>query len=195
MANQFSSKYHSLEKREVLYEGFFNIEAYRLQRLSDSVPVNRYVVQRPDAAVILLFNKETDKLYFVKQLRAPAIQREVDPYLIELPAGVFESGENPELTVKREALEETGFKVESPTFLMAFYASPGTFSEKIYAYYAEVTEAQKVESGGGVMAEAEDIELLTVPRLTVYEWMDKHAIVDAKSLVTLQWFRSRDKSN
>jgi nudix-type nucleoside diphosphatase (YffH/AdpP family) len=194
MTDQFFTKYHSLQKREVLYEGFFNIEAYRLQRLSDQETINRYVVQRPDAAVILLFNKETDKLYFVKQLRAPALQRESDPYLIELPAGVFEPGENPELTVKREALEETGFKVESPTFLMAFYASPGTFSEKIYAYYAEVTHDQKVETGGGVVSEAEDIELLTVPRLTVYEWVDQNEIVDAKSLITLQWFRSRDNS-
>jgi nudix-type nucleoside diphosphatase (YffH/AdpP family) len=195
MANQYSTKYHRLAQREVLYEGFFNIEAYRLQRLSDQAPINRYVVQRPDAAVILLFNKETDQLYFVKQLRAPALEREADPYLIELPAGVFEPGENPELTVKREALEETGFKVDNPTFLMAFYASPGTFSEKIYAYYAEVTEEQKVEKGGGVVSEAEDIELLTVSRSTVYDWMDQNAIIDAKSLLTLQWFRSRDNSN
>ena len=185
-----TTKYHRLETREEIYKDFFTIEAYRLKRLSDDHPVTRYVVQRPDAAVILLYKRETDELYLVKQLRAPALQRETDPYLLELPAGVFEPGENPEVTVKREALEETGFRLESPQFLMAFYASPGTFSEKIYAYYSEVTDNQKVESGGGIMAEAEDIELLSVKRETVYQWMDEGLIKDAKSLVTLQWFRN-----
>lgn len=192
MSSLLTTKYHRLQKRETIYQGFFHIEAYQLQRLTDQAELTRYVVQRPDAAVILLYNQEEDGFYFVKQLRAPALQREADPYLLELPAGVLEAGEEPEQTIIREAREETGFAVDKPRFVAAFYASPGTFSEKIHAYYAAVTHRQQIDKGGGLESEAEDIELQLIPRLTVYQYMDTGTLVDAKTLISLYWFRYSD---
>lgn len=192
MADLLTTKYHRLLERETIYRSFFTIEAYQLQRISDGEPFTRYVVQRPDATVILLYNRDSDCLYFVKQLRAPALQREDDPYLMELPAGVLEPGEEPKETIIREAREETGFFVADPEFIHAFYASPGTFSEKIYAFYATVRNQDQVEAGGGLRNEAEDIELKPIPRQNVYQQMDNGDFIDAKTVLCLNWFRSRD---
>ena len=93
MADLLTTKYHRLQQRNTIHQGFFRIEAYELQRIADQESLTRYVVQRPDATVILLYNQDEDCFYLVKQLRAPALQREPDPYLLELPAGVLEPGE------------------------------------------------------------------------------------------------------
>lgn len=195
MADLLTTKYHRLQQRNTVHQGFFRIEAYELQRIADHESLTRYVVQRPDATVILLYNQDEDCFYLVKQLRAPALQREPDPYLLELPAGVLEPGEEAEQTIVREAREETGFAIPQPQFVKAFYASPGTFSEKIHAYYSTVTNEMRVEAGGGLATEAEDIELKAIPRLTVYQYMDEGYLVDAKTLVSLYWFRSQDNRN
>ena len=55
---------------------------------------------------------------------------------LELPAGHIEDGERPEVCAKRELEEETGYFARSWKKLGWFHPSPGTSSQKAYAYLA-----------------------------------------------------------
>ena len=126
--NRLETKYHKLLEKNCIYDGFFRINEFVIQKDEDNTNFKRFVVERPDATAILLYNRKEDTIVFVKQLRAPAFGREDDPYLLELPAGVLEPGENPEETIIREAHEETGYQIANPQHISSFYASPCTFS-------------------------------------------------------------------
>lgn len=58
----------------------------------------------------------------------------------ELPGGLIDSGEEPEIAAKRELLEETGYQVEKLISLGEFYPSFGSTDEKIYLFEAICTE-------------------------------------------------------
>ncbi len=180
---------HRLIQKDCIYDAFFRINEFLFLKKADNTQFKRFVVARPDATAILLYNRERDTFLFVKQLRAPAFEQEEDPYLLELPAGVLEPGEEPRQTIIREAREETGYTIDAPTFIKGFYASPGTFSEKIFTYYAEVTDNDKSHEGGGLDEEAEDLEILELDRREVFQKMENGLVMDAKSLVALYWFR------
>ncbi len=188
MANT-QTRHHSLISKDCIYDSFFRIHEFLIKKKADNEEFKRFVVTRPDATVILLYNRDEDTILFVRQLRAPAFGREAYPYLLELPAGVLEPGEGPQQTIVREAREETGYSVENPQLIKSFYASPGTFSEKIFAFYAEVTGEDQKDSGGGLDEESEDLEILELERNEVFKMMKEGDIMDAKTLVALYWFR------
>ena len=71
----------------------------------------------------------------------------------ELVAGVLEADESPEITIRREILEEIGYEVSDLVYISSFYVSPGGSTERIIIYYAEVDNEGKVSKGGGLESE------------------------------------------
>jgi len=189
MAGSSEKHPHRLIEKRCIYDAFFRINEFLFLKNSDESRFKRFVVHRPDATAILLYNNVNDTILLVKQLRAPAFGREEDPYLLELPAGIVEAGEEPRSTIIREAREETGYSISEPRFINAFYASPGTFSEKIHIYFAEVTPEDQTHKGGGLAEEMEELELKAYDRQTTFQMLDEGQIKDAKSQVALWWFR------
>lgn len=57
-------------------------------------------------------------------------------YVWELPAGKLEPGEPPELTARRELIEEAGVTASSWRSLGISLSSPGVFTERIHLYLA-----------------------------------------------------------
>src|SRR3954454_12706555 len=96
----------------------------------------------PDGRVMLIRNKR----YTIGQ------------YLVELPAGTLEKGEDPINCAGRELVEETGYLAGRLKPLGAFYSSPGILSEKMYAY-----AAYDLEQSNQALEEGEEIELNPVP--------------------------------
>ncbi|HPN61612.1 MAG TPA: NUDIX hydrolase, partial [Bacilli bacterium] len=66
---------------------------------------HREIVEHHGGVCGLAVNKE-GKILFVKQYRIA-----LDDFILELPAGKIEIGENPEATIVRELEEEIGIKV------------------------------------------------------------------------------------
>src|SRR5947209_18022129 len=90
----------------------------------------REVVRHPGSGVIVpLFDDGTVAL--VRQYRHPA-----GKYLLEIPAGSLESGEDPLVGAMRELEEEIGCTAASIEHLASFYVSPGFLSEKMNVYLA-----------------------------------------------------------
>jgi nudix-type nucleoside diphosphatase (YffH/AdpP family) len=108
--------------------------------------------------------------------------------LIEACAGLLDR-DNPEDCIKRETEEETGYKVSEVRKIFEAYMSPGSVTEILYFFVAAYTPNMKVNEGGGVEHEQEDIEVLELPFDEALQMIDTGAIKDGKTIMLLQYAR------
>lgn len=91
--------------------------------------VRREMIEHRGAAAMLAFD-ENKKVILVKQHRYP------HGYVLEIPAGTLENGEEPIKCAFRELEEETGYKAKKMTPLITYYPSIGYNTEIIYCFIA-----------------------------------------------------------
>lgn len=179
-----------VSEEDVFERLFFKVKEARLRHQLTSGGMSDELVRlnldRGDAAAAILHNVRAKTVVLVEQFRYSARQHQ-SGWLLELPAGIVKDGENPLDTIKRELLEETGYKIDAPQHVFTFYTSPGGTSERIFLYYARVTSANRVSEGGGLPAEKEDIRILGVKIDEALEKVRSGQIVDAKTIIGLQW--------
>ena len=94
----------------------------------------REVVAHPGAVGILPLTGD-GRIVLVRQFRYA-----VGRALLEIPAGTREPGEAPEVTARRELLEETGYRAGRLEELARFYTSPGWADEEIVLFRARALE-------------------------------------------------------
>lgn len=153
----------------------------RWQRLS------RETYDRGNGAAILLYDAERGTVLLTRQFRFPAyVSGHADGHLIEVCAGLLD-GDAPEQCVRREAEEETGYRVRRPHKLFEAYMSPGSVTEKLHFFAAEYAAENRVHDGGGDPEEGEDIELLEVSLDEAIAMTRSGAIEDAKTIMLLQY--------
>ena len=150
--------------------------------------LSRESYNRGNGTSILLYNKETQTVILTKQFRMPAYVNNVkDGMLMEVCAGALDKNESPEKCIIREVEEEVGYKVKSVKKVMESYMSPGAVTEKMHYFIAEYSEDMKINDGGGVESEDEEIEVLEVPFKEALEMVKTFKIKDAKTIVLLQY--------
>jgi GDP-mannose pyrophosphatase NudK len=147
---------------------------------------SRETYDRGNGAVLLLFNAQRGTVVLTRQFRFPAyVNGCADGMLIEACAGLLD-GDDPEACIRREAQEETGYAVRRPRKLFEAYMSPGSVTEKLHFFVAEVDDADRVAAGGGEVSEGEDIEVLELPLDEALRMIERGAIQDGKTLLLLQ---------
>lgn len=151
-----------------------------------TVRQKREVYDRGNGATILLRDRQRDRVVLVRQFRMPAHQNGHSGWLIETPAGLLD-GQAPEDAIRREAMEETGYHVGAPRFLFRSFMSPGAVTETIDFFVADVDLSDRVEEGGGVSHEHEDIEVLEMSLDEALAAIASGEICDAKTVMLLQW--------
>jgi ADP-ribose pyrophosphatase len=72
----------------------------------------------------------------------------VDGWLLELPAGKLDQGEQPLLTAQRELLEETGLSAERWLALGEYVSSPGVLSEIVHLFLYAPRRRRSAPRGG-----------------------------------------------
>jgi len=148
---------------------------------------SRETYDRGNGAVLLLFNVEHSTVVLIRQFRFPTFVNGCnDGLLVEACAGLLD-GEEPHTCIRREAEEETGFRVRSPRKILEAFMSPGSVTEKLHFFVAEYESQDRVSAGGGDTAEGEDIEVLELSLASALQMIRTGAIQDGKTIMLLQY--------
>lgn len=176
--------------REPLYEGFFKMNRYvlrhRLFAGGWTPAFEREVFERGHAVVVLPYDPVRDEIVLVEQFRVGAIDSAASPWLLELVAGIIETGETEEGVARREIVEEAGIEVGRLERVLSYLASPGGMTERITIFVGEV-DASKATGLHGLEQENEDIRVHVMPREKVMEMLAEEAFDNAASVIALQW--------
>ncbi len=153
---------------------------------------HRESYDRGNGAAILLYNPIKKTVILTKQFRMPTyVNGNDDGMMIEVCAGVLD-GDAPEKCAIKEAEEESGYKVKSIQKVMETYMSPGAVTEILHLFVAEYTDEMKVSEGGGLDDEHENIEVLEMPFSHAIDMIKRKEIVDAKTILLLQYAQIND---
>ena len=164
---------------ETLYRGpVFNVQEDSL-RLPNGRISKIIIVDHRDAVTIVPLDQE-GMVWFIRQYRHP-----VRKVLLELPAGVAEVGESPEVSAQREIREEIGMAAGKLEKIGGFYMVPGYSTEYMHIYLA--TELQPDPLPGD---EDEFISIEKVPAKESLILAETGQLQDSKSLVALFWART-----
>lgn len=146
----------------------------------------REIYDKGNGAVILLYNRARKSVVLIRQFRLAAFLNGYRELLTEAPAGVLD-GAQPQDRIREEVREETGFAVGQVQHLFDAFMSPGAFTEKLHFFAAEYDPASRPGTGGGLADEGEDIAVLELPFDDAYAMIADGRIVDAKTIMLLQW--------
>jgi ADP-ribose pyrophosphatase len=150
----------------------FNFETQRL-RLPNGVVGDWACIRHPGGALAVPVTAE-GKLVLVRQYRFAANGR-----ILEFPAGTLEPDESPEVTIRREIEEETGYRAQKWRSLGQFLLAPGYSDEIIYAFLAEELELLETPPA---QDEDEDIETVLFTPLELEAAIYAGEPIDAKSI-------------
>jgi len=183
--------------QHIAYDGFFQLVSYRLRhqlyRGGWSSPLNRELFERGHAVAVLPYDPLRDEIILIEQFRVGAIHAAHGAWLIEIVAGIIETGESPESVARREAIEESGCALQDIEKICEYFVSPGGTSETITLFCGRVDSSN---AGGiyGCVDEGEDIRVFTCTFPEAMEMIRDGRINSASPIMALQWLAlNRDR--
>jgi len=184
-------------EREACFRGFYQLDRlhlrHRLFAGGMGKLINRELFVRHDAVCVLPYDPQRDCVVLIEQFRVGALDKSVNPWLIELVAGLIDRDEQPEEVARREAVEEAGLELAELWPLTQYYPSPGGSDERVHLY---VGRCDSRGAGGvhGLEEEGEDIRVLVWSLDEALTALDDGRIDNAASIIALQWLAlNRDK--
>jgi len=156
---------------------------------STKLTQSREVYDRGNGSTILLYNKAQNTVILTRQFRLPTfVNGNETGMLIEACAGLLDK-DNAEDCIRRESEEETGYKVTEIRKIFEAYMSPGSVTEILYFFIAEYSKEMKVNEGGGLEYEEENIEVLELNFDVAMNMMESGEIKDGKTIMLLQYIK------
>ena len=150
---------------------------------------SREAYDRGNGATILLYNLEQKSVILTRQFRLPTfVNGNETGMLIEACAGLLDK-DNAEDCIKRETEEETGYKITDVRKIFEAYMSPGSVTEILYFFIAEYAKEMKVNEGGGLEHEEENIEVLEIDISEAMKMVESGEIKDGKTIMLLQYIK------
>ena len=176
-------------KTEVLSDNWYTLRKITYNYLKKDGQLetqSREAYDRGNGATILLYNRSTKTVILTKQFRMPTyLNGNETGMMIEACAGLLDK-DNAEECIRRETEEETGYKISAVQKLFEVYMSPGSVTEIVYFFAAEYTKEMKVNEGGGIEDEQENIEVLEFDFDKAFDMIAGGEIKDAKTIMLLQ---------
>jgi nudix-type nucleoside diphosphatase (YffH/AdpP family) len=179
-------------EKKLLSDNWYKLYKYTFDLTDNKGKTRRQVREaydRGNGAVILLYNKPNKTVVLTRQFRLPTfVNGNPDGMMIEACAGLLDE-DNPEDCIRRETEEETGYRIEHVHKIFEAYMSPGSVTEVLHFFTGEYSQEQKVNEGGGVAHEQENIEVLELAFDKAWEMIGTGEIRDAKTIMLLQHAR------
>lgn len=177
-----------IQKEEILSDNWYTLKkiTFDLQKVNGTWKTQtREAYDRGNGATILLYNKGSNSVVLTRQFRLPTfINGNPDGLMIEACAGLLDQ-DQPDVAIKRETEEETGFRINKVKKIFEAYMSPGSVTEMLYFFVAEYVRSEKVSEGGGI--DGEDIEVLEMPFQKALEMISSGEIKDGKTIMLLYY--------
>jgi len=161
-------------KSEKTFQGkVFDVRVDQV-RLPDG-KLSRIDVVEHAGAVTMIPVDAQGQMWFVRQHRHP-----IGLDLLELPAGVMNQGESPEISAQRELREEIGMAAGRLKKVGEFFLAPGYSTEFMAVFLAEDLQPAPLSPDEGEL-----ITIVKVPPHQVRQLIENGQVRDAKSLAAL----------
>lgn len=180
MANYDQSSdlaWHKLGTEVIHQDRWIHLRADTCRTPRGAVITPYYVLDYPDWVNALCLTTE-GKVVLIEIYRH-GIERSI----LELPGGIVEVGEDPEQTVRRELLEETGYVFAEAHHLHRISPNPSNHSNYCFGYLllgGQLTSEPKPEA-------AESIRTVILELQEVERLLETNQIVQAMHCVTLMY--------
>lgn len=191
-----------IERERRIFDDLFKIDEFLVSHEqidgTMSAGQRRLVFERGDAVGVLLLNVESKSVVLVEQFRMAALvgrrrddRSATDGWITETVAGVIDANETAEAAAIRETFEETGYRIREPRLIGKFFTSPGGASERVFLYFAEVNDTDRIEKGGGI--DDEDIKVMQLATDELFDRLAQGSIEDSKLLIGAYWLQDHLK--
>lgn len=137
----------------------------------------REVVEHSDSIAVVAVDEQGNVL-LVRQFR-----HAVDRFLLEIPAGGIDPGEEPVDSVRRELQEEIGYFPRKTEKLGGFYSIPGYGTEYLHCFVATNLVPARL-----VAEDTDEIELVRVSHDEIPRLIASGEICDGKTIAALLMF-------
>jgi ADP-ribose pyrophosphatase len=159
-------KWIKKKEEELFRRRIFSVKDIECYHPVKDVTHKFFTLQSPDWINVVAKTAD-DRFIMVRQHRLGT-----DEITLETPGGIVESGESPDLTARRELLEETGYEAGEIRLMKKLSVNPAIFNNYIYFYFAgncRKTSAQALDL-------AEDIEVATYTGPEIVEFIGNGTI-------------------
>lgn len=179
-----------IKQTDLLSDNWYllNRVTFDYQRSDNTIQTQiREVYDRGNGAAILLYNTIQKTVILTRQFRLPSyLNGNETGMMIEVCAGLLDK-DHPEQCIIRETEEETGYRLSTVHKVFETYMSPGSVTEILYLFVGEYDATMKVNKGGGIASEQENIEVLELPFDETLAMIESGEIKDAKTIMLLQY--------
>lgn len=181
---------HEITHVETAYEGFLQLKKYRLRHSlfagGMSPELMRERVESFQAASVILYDPQRDKVVLIEQFRIGALEAPKGAWVLETIGGILEGNEAPVDVAIREVKEEAGYEVTDLIEICEFMVSPGFTTERITLFCGRV-DASKVGGIHGIDDEGEDIRVVVLPADEAINGLYGGRINSTSIIIAIQW--------
>lgn len=150
--------------------------------LPNGATVEIEMIHHPGAAAVVPMQDDGSVL-LIRQYR-----HAVGGYILEIPAGKLDPGEDPRDCAARELEEEIGFRASSLEPLITFFTTPGFTDEVIHLY-----KATGLTPGTQSLDRDEVLDVIEMPLERAMGQIADGTIRDGKTIVGLQAVYLRER--
>jgi ADP-ribose pyrophosphatase len=171
-----------LSSKTVFKGRVFDVTRDRV-REPNGVTAIREVIRHSGSVVVLAVDESAaePRILLERQYRYAAQE-----YILELPAGRIDPGEEALAAGKRELLEETGYTAKRWKRALFFYPSPGFLEETMAVFLARGLRAGKAQPEAD-----ERIEYELVPLSRAVKLILSGKVRDGKTIAGVLWFKEQ----
>lgn len=172
--------------------GFFRFQGFDIRHHrfdgSKSPVLQREVFIGTDAAVVLPYDPQRDRVLLLEQVRVgPMLRHDPNPWTLEPVAGMIDARETPEQAAMRETAEEAGVVPYRLIPAASYYPSPGAVTDYFYTFVALCDLGGDTAYLGGLDSEDEDLRLHPMDFDAAMALADSGEIAIGPLLLLLYW--------
>jgi nudix-type nucleoside diphosphatase (YffH/AdpP family) len=120
----------------------------------------------------------------ISELRPP-VEYAGEPRMLEVVAGKLDE-DDAAACARREAREEAGVEIGELEHVARLWATPASSTERVDYFLAAYGRGDRVDEGGGLEEEQEDVRVREVSLATLWRMAQAGELRDAKTFLLLQ---------